>query len=329
MKRVVSASVLGLSFLLQGCYNASLLEYDALKPAEITIPAEIRSLTVIARCDLDSTYRQASVKAGTFASFKRDSLMSKQMVVGCSDALLECPRFILNNPVLRRTLAGDFQDPNNKIPWYEILAVAGNPPQDAVLSLEYASVNDTIRYHNDDWFGYYQYFVRVTSVWRLYRLTDFQSRDFRFQDTVSFDIPSPGEFLASPDNAIDCIKDAMYESGTRTARRLSPWWSEYRRNFFAIGPLDFLTGAGHLRAGKWREAAEVWRPFTVARNKVKAGKACFNMAVTSEMAGNIAAALEWLEKAKNLGVHEYYIKEYWPILIKRKAEMEKLDSQMK
>jgi hypothetical protein len=321
--------VLGLPVFLHGCYTATLLEFDALEPAEVTLPSGIKTLTVIARCDLDSTYRQTAVISGKLAGFKRDSLMSKQMVVGCSDAMVESPRYTLNNPVLKRTLAGNYHDPDVKLPWDAIRTIAGNPPQDAILSLEYASVDDTIRFHEDDWLGYYQYSVLVKSVWRLYRLDDFQSRDFRFVDTVSFEIPSPNEFLSSPENALECIREAMYESGTRTARRLAPWWTEYRRNFFMVGPMDFLTGATYLREGQWRESAEIWQRFISSKNKVKAGKACFNMAVTSEMAGKPDAALEWLKKAESLGVDGYFIKEYRPKLMKRKAATDKLDSQMK
>ncbi len=318
-----------LSTGLSGCYTASQLEYDALKPAEITISGDVRSITVIARCDLDSTFKQASLKSGNFGGFKRDSLMSKQMVIGCCDALVESPRFTVNNPVLRRSLAGAFKDPDMRIPWDAIRNIAGNPPQDAVLSLEYASVDDTIRFHDDDWLGYYQYYVMVSSMWRLYRLGDFQTKEYRFRDTVSFDIPSPNEFLASPDNALECIKSGMYESGARSARRLAPYWSEYQRNIFVYGPMDFLTGGTLLKEGKWRDAAEVWQKYTVSKNRMRAGKACFNMAVTSEMAGNIPAALEWIKRSENLGIPEYYIKDYQPKLIKRKSEMDKLDSQLK
>lgn len=315
--------------LLPGCFTANMLEMEGLKPAVVNISSSITSLTVVSRCDLDSTFKASLESAGRIADFTRDSLLSKQVVLGCSDALVESPRFDLFIPVLRRSLDADFSDPATKIPWDMIRAIAGDSPLDAVLSLERADINDTIKKSTQEGWLTYQYVVFVKTIWRLYRLEDFQSAEFNFTDTIDFTIDSPEEFTSSPDQSIERIRIAMYESGVQTARRLAPWWTSFQRYYYGIGPSGFIKGAGFLREGKWNEAAEVYRPYTESGQKNIAAKACFNMSLTCEMANNIPAAFDWLRQSEKLGIPAVFIKDYQAILAKRQVEAEKLDEQMR
>ncbi|TSA39251.1 MAG: hypothetical protein D4R64_00165 [Porphyromonadaceae bacterium] len=330
MKRFARLPVFAILVLLSGCYVANMLEFDGLKPAEVAISASIQSLTVVSRCDLDSVYKVSLESLGRIKDFDRDSIMAKQVVLGCSDALVESPRFDLFNPIVRRSLVGDFSDPSRKIPWDMIQIIAGDPPRDAVLSLEIGVIKDTIKYSlQDGWLRTYTYNVVVKTLWRLYRLSDFQSKEFNFADTVAFDIDSPSEFTSSPDQRLECIRNAMYEAGVQTAERLAPWWTNFQRYYFTMGSQKFINGAKLLRDGKWQEAAEIWRPYTESSNKLVAAKACFNMSLTCEIANNIPAALDWLKQSEKLGMHEFYIKDYQSKLEKRKAETDKLDEQMR
>jgi len=330
MTRLARLPVFALLALLPGCYAANLLEMDGLKPAVATISPVIKSLTVVSRCDLDSAYKVSLKSLGRISDFNRDSLLAKQTVLGCSDALLESPRFDLFNPVVSRSLDAGISNSTEEIPWSMVRKIAGEPPKDAVLSLEIGVVRDTLKNRTrDGWYGYWQYSVIVKTFWRLYRLNDFQSTEFNFTDTVTFDVESPAEFSSSPDMKVECILNAMYEAGVLSARRLAPWWTTLQRYYFGMGQSGFATAGGFLQKGKWREAAEIYRPVTESKRKQKAAKACFNMSLTCEMANNIPAALEWLKQSEKLGMNEYYIDDYRPKLILRKSETEKLNGQMK
>jgi hypothetical protein len=65
------------------------------------------------------------------------------------------------------------------------------------------------------------------------------------------------------------------------------------------------------------------------KNKTAKSKACFNMAVTCELAGEMTLAKEWLDKSQKLGMPEYYIQEYAKQLKERTDKMQILDQQMK
>lgn len=329
MKRLVRLLVLGLPVILSGCYAASVMELDGLKPADVTVPADVNKLTVVSRCDLDSTYKALSRSSNRLPQFTMDSTMSKQVVLGCSDALSESPRFSLFNPVVRRIFSGSESDSQEKIPWDIIRMVAGDPPCDAVLSFENGNVQDTLTYLFLDGWSMPHYVVIVKTHWRLYRLSDFQSKDFNYADTVSFSIASFADFSSSPELGIDCLKDAMYESGVETARRLAPWWTSFQRYYFGMTPVGLARGGEFLKNGDWQQAAESFRPLTeTSGNRTKA-KACFNMALTCEMANNIPAALDWLKQSEKLGMHEYYIGNYRTKLIRRKVETGQLNEQMR
>lgn len=330
MRWVILLPVLVILAILPGCYSAAVLEYDMLRPADVTIPSSVKSLVVVPRCDLDSANRLSLVLSGRRSNFELDSMMAKSIVNGCADALLESPRFTLFNPLVKRSLSEIYVAPSYTLPWNVITSVAGDPPHDGVLAFESGSVSDSLfREYEDGWLSNYQYLVVIKSFWRLYRVSDFQSREFRFTDTVSFYLESRAEFISDPSIRLEFLSSALYESGLKTAKRLAPWWDICIREYFRMGPAKFGKGASFLKQGKWKEAAETYRPFTGSKNKKTAAKACFNMAVTSEMANNIPVALDWLAKSKQLGMLPGYIIIYKPKLLKRKAELELLDQQMK
>lgn len=330
MKPHTRIPVIGLLTLLSGCYAANFVEYEALKPAELAVSKSIKSLVVVSKCDLDTAYKFSAIQEGKLKDFNRDSMMMKQAVLGCADAMVESPRFDIYNPLITRTLTGSYTDTDVRIPWYKVREIAGTKPYDAVLSLEYGSFRDTIKYNADEgWLSGYQYVVVVKSLWRMYRLSDFQVADFAYTDTIAFDIDSPTEFLASLSMGPDFLKSALYEVGGITARRLAPYWTTMRRYYFGFGPMAFQDAAAYLTEGKWQKAADLLRPYTESDKKFIARNASFNMALTCEIANNMSAALEWVATAEKLGVDPLYIKEYRAILKKRKAEVEKLDQQMK
>lgn len=330
MKRFAWLLVLVIPIVITGCFSANMLEMDALKPGDFTVPVSVKSLAVVSRCDLDSAYKLTLQVSGRRRDFNNDSIMAKQVVLGCSDALLESPRFKLFNPIIHRNLEQDFNTPPAKIPWDAVRVIAGDPPVDGVLALEGGVMRDTVTYRLlDGWFNSWQYRVIVKTFWRMYDLSDFQSKEFSFTDTMAYDIDSPADFTSSPDMKISCVKDAMYESGNQTAKRLAPWWTSFERYYFSTGPLNFLNGAEFLKKAQWQESAEIWRTYTESKHKKIAAKACFNMALTCEMANKIPAAFEWLKKSEELGMHEFYINDYLAKLAKRKVETNKLDLQMR
>lgn len=75
----------------------------------------------------------------------------------------------------------------------------------------------------------------------------------------------------------------------------SSYWQH--REFYKKGNSDFEKAARKAVTNDWEGAVEIWRKNTYSKDSDIAGRACYNMAVGSEVLGNIPAAKEWAQKA--------------------------------
>lgn len=329
MKRLPGLIVLAGMLLLPGCYPAFVFEMEGLEPAELTVSSSISTIAVISRMDLDSLQKVVMNQAGKKSTFDRDSSIAKEGVLGCVDELLESPRFEVFNPVVKRSLVGEFTDPVRPLPWISIREAAGDPPLDAVLSLEGCNYRDTVTTAVSEFWVTHTYFLICKTHWRLYDLNTYQFKDVVFSDTTTIDLGQDPALNKSAAEKIEMVKQRMYWAGRNTGRRFAPYWTELERIYFPYGPGDFYLGARYMREGNWTEAAAIWDLFMEIRNKTVTAKACFNMAVTCELAGEMALAQEWLDKSEKLGMPEYYIQDYAKQLKERAEKMQILDQQMK
>jgi hypothetical protein len=244
------------------------------------------------------------------------------------DALIASPRFEVYDPIITRSLVGDYSDGSRLLPWPVIQSVAGIPPIDAVLSLEYSEFKDSVITRSDDGWMYYQLVVYVKTYWRLYRLAQYSVSDYLFSDTLHANIGEDPGIVISSVNRLSIFKEAMYLAGKNTGRRLAPYWTELERVYFPYGNEEFALASKYMRDGEWKAAAEIWNRYTQVRSKPIAARAGFNMAVTCEMAGNIPLAMEWLNQSEKKGMDSYFITDYRDKLKERLPKTLKLNQQM-
>ena len=82
-----------------------------------------------------------------------------------------------------------------------------------------------------------------------------------------------------------------------------------------------------MREGDWIGAARKWQPLTNSEIDFIASRACFNMALASEMSDQFDLSLEWLKQAKEKKLNRY-IDEYSFNLMQRISQVEELDKQL-
>ena len=313
---------------LPGCYPAFVFEMEGLEPAELTVSGSISTIGVISRLDLDSLRKIEIIHTLKNSMFVQDSSIAKEAVLGCIDELLESPRFEVYDPIVKRNLVGEFSDPGRPLPWASIRQAAGDPPLDAVLSLEHYTYKDTVIASSVEYWVVHTYRLICETHWRLYDLKSLQSRIVVFADTTTIDLGPETRLNQSTVEKVELVKERMYWAGRNTGRRFAPYWTELDRIYFPYGPGDFYRGAKYMRDGNWTEAASVWNQFMEMRNKTVLSKASYNMAVTCELAGDITLAQEWLEKSEQLGMPEYYIRDYSEKLKERAEKLQSLNQQM-
>ncbi len=88
--------------------------------------------------------------------------------------------------------------------------------------------------------------------------------------------------------------------GSEAAKHISPHWKKDTRKYYAYGN-SLLVRAGNLaQSGYWERASNIWYDLVEGEgvsNSV-AKKACFNMILVSEVAGDLDLAIVWAERCE-------------------------------
>jgi hypothetical protein len=122
--------------------------------------------------------------------------------------------------------------------------------------------------------------------------------------------------------------------GKAFAKKLSPSWENVGRNYYRSSNDHMLTAEKYLLDNDWLKAAEIYSKETTNKNRNIAAKAKYNMALACEMEGNLDAAKDWLDRSKSAYNHEDPIHksncdQYSTLLENRKAEIERLEKEIK
>lgn len=127
---------------------------------------------------------------------------------------------------------------------------------------------------------------------------------------------------------VEMQREAAIESAIQYGTRISPHLVESSRMIFKSGNKYIRRGYKQAVEGNWKNAAAFWREGLAAPELKNKAKACFNLALASEMEGLLKPALQWAEKSYKFfpdKVNQTYI----DILKERLKQQEKLLEQMK
>jgi hypothetical protein len=98
------------------------------------------------------------------------------------------------------------------------------------------------------------------------------------------------------------VKKALIETGIKAAMdldsKLSPQWHTEARGYFAIKDENSSKLESEIKNNNWQEAYDYWHQMlTNANSKSLKSKLEYNLAVASEMIGDIDGAAEWATKS--------------------------------
>ena len=79
--------------------------------------------------------------------------------------------------------------------------------------------------------------------------------------------------------------------------RILPYWIRVSRDYFVGGNDNFATDKRKAQAGNLDGAAAIWKQETKNPDGTLAGRACYNMAIISEINGNLDEAIQWAQKS--------------------------------
>ncbi len=145
--------------------------------------------------------------------------------------------------------------------------------------------------------------VDLTLKWRFFdgesgqKIDEYQETYERFFGRVAYSEEDIKAFKKEDINLLDIASQAAYDY----FERISPHWEEDYRIYYAGGSTELINISQELMAtGNWEKAATRWKKLTTSEDLKVQHKACFNMALASELIGQPSIAEEWITKAMTL-----------------------------
>jgi len=170
----------------------------------------------------------------------------------------------------------------------------------------------------------------VENGWRVYDpYANSIADEFVFSDHVI----SVGRGI-NPIKAYEAIigrKEAVLHQskymGMDYAQRLLPYKHRVNRDYFVRGTDAFKIAQRKAQAGDWDGAAVLWQQETEHPDQKVAGRACYNMAISNEINGDLDKAIQWASKSYT-DYNNNYALSYLNTLKYRARQKEVLNQQM-
>jgi hypothetical protein len=331
---------------LAGC-KTNQLYLNVLEPAPVTISPGITKVGVINRSTPTDDTKVFDIldKALTLEGVNLDKDGAEKAMAGLSSELLNNQRFAEVKPLtdydFRTPKLGLFPDP---LSWEIVDKICRETETQALFSLEaydtdtrlnYSTRNVNIKGPLGVTIPGLEHRIDMETIvktgWRIYDPAT-RTIDDEYTDVQSIIFNSHGINPLAAAKALTGRKSAVQQvsakSGQEYALRIVPFTLRVQRDYFVKGTDNFKIAKRKAQLGKWDEAGQLWEKET-GNSKMKiAGRACYNMAIISEIDGDVPGALKWAQKA----YEDYNIKqarEYSRILENRKMKLNVIDEQQK
>jgi hypothetical protein len=336
--------ILALAFSLYSCASTELVHLSVMEPAPVTLPTGIKTVGIVNRslASKETKILDAVDKAFSLEGPNLDKEGAQSTISGLSDELAKNERFTsvkdLNNVELRTIGAGSFPTP---LSWDIVEKICKDNNVDALFALEMFDTDSKISYAANPVSiktplgnvpGLEHEASMVTTVKTGWRIYDPVGRNILDEYPISRSIAhsSSGINPAVAASALIGRKDAVKEVGSKIghvyAVRIIPYWLRVTRDYYVRGSDEFRIARRKAQTGNWNEAGQLWEQQTKNSDPKVAGRACYNMAIISEINGDLDAAIGWSQKSyENYGnrLALYYVN----ILKNRKNSMDLVKDQ--
>ena len=333
------SGLLALTVIISSCSSTEYVHLSVMEPAPVTLPQSIKHVGVVNRTGVAKETKIIDVvdKVFSLSSNKLEEEGSKSTINGLTDALMRNEKFTevkpLNTGDLVTIGAGIFP---SALEWDQVDRICKDNNVDALFVLEL--------FHTDAKVSYTPNPVSMSTAlgnipgiaheanitttvktgWRIYDpstrtiLDEYPIARSISQSTVAINpAVAAGEVAARK----DAVKEAGGEIGRMYGARIVPYWLRVTRDYFVRGSGPLSIARRKAQTGNWNEAAALWLEETKNPSPTVAGRACYNMAIISEINGNLEEAIGWAQKA----YENYNIRlglQYVNILRNRKANMD-------
>jgi len=259
-----------------------------LEPADFTLPAQIRRLSVLpeirntnkagqfdslAFIEIDSSIEVYPIKAGFLhGAIEIMSASPRFAFVGFSENLPEM--------AIDSGLTG----------WKLARYICQSDTSDALLILAEAVVFDSLCKYTPSGDPYLMLMNKTR--WGFFDpFAQQMVAQYRFVDTTYLPIEGISE---------ERLYQSCYASGMHSARKFTPHWNEQANRIYYSGPgSDLRTASLMVRRGDWSGAASIWNRLAENRGTLSR-RAAFNLALAFEQDDQLDQALLWAHLADSI-----------------------------
>lgn len=275
---------------LASCVSVQTIGFDQLCPAEVSLPEQVKRVAVVNNMPV---IPEAKSGVATLGSLNGDGkLTAEALAVALADADYFNQVIICDSALNGQDATDDTKvRPLSKAEIGKLVQELG---VDMLLSLDRVFVQNVkkeIRYPGlpEAWPVVQTQVTPVLSIYSPVR--ERPVRVVALTDTLEWDIDR-----IPSDKAL--INEVAGFSAHLLARQLTPYWEHTDRIYYAGGCVEMRDAVVCIREGDWEGAKDLWLSLYKRRKsgKVKA-RAALNLALASEMLGDMDGAKKWLEEA--------------------------------
>ena len=342
MKKFTLLLILVANLFFDSC-KTNQVHISVLEPSPVNLSPNTKRVGIINRSVLNEKNKKAN-KLHTILNASADDILregGEEAISGLKNGLLESQRFdtviVLQKPELRSDAAGIIAP---QLDWEQIEKICTLIKLDALFVLELYDTEgrisspmlNPVNVMNPNVILTQPPRVTFTTVvkegWRIYvpfsRLVlDEKVLQAPLSYTFNGLVPPLAEAIMARRVV---MKQEAKRMGQNYAERVLPYWIRVTRDYYVKPKKNFLIATRKSRTGNWDGAAEIWKKETTNPKRKIAGRACYNMAIVSEVNGSLDVAIQWAQKAYEDYGNKLAV-DYVNALKRRKQKSQLLEAQ--
>jgi hypothetical protein len=346
LKIPVLLAFFGLSLFFSSCSSTSSVTMEVLVPAQINLPKAIKKVAVVNRSLPAKGEGLSNFLEGfiTGENIRGDREASNNCVKGLVNKLNDSPRLgavLVNYPQIKGTGTREWPLP---LDWTMVDSLCTMYKSDALVVLEtfdsdvlFSSGKNLVKQTiNDKDTLIAEFFtdlrMNVNAGWRVYdninkKIIDQNS----YVDEKGWQTKgaTSDEALKKLPNKRDAVNGAGLFAGGMYGIRISPTWVNVYRSYYKKAKKEngFKTAKKWVKQDKWEQAVIIWTNLAKSTDVKIAGRAYYNLALASEMDGDLDQALIYAKKSVETN-STALARSYVNVITARIIDQDKLKEQM-
>ena len=293
---------------LVSCKSTSPISVSVLQPPPVTLSPAVKNIAVLSRTETVANIDPANTAGKVFSPG-----CAQESVNGLADELNKNKRFTDVKYISGNTNStgtpGRFPAP---LSWDTIAKLCRDNNADALFALELLDNSSKMTYATHtvnvitsqgkvaNTEHQASMVTTVKSGWRIY---DPAAKKIVDEFVVTSDLNFAGQGIskraaeAAVENREDAVQEVGAKAGHEYAARVTPYRLKVVRTYYTSGNDNFKMAAAKSKAGDWDGAAAIWQKETANHSKKLAAKAFYNLAIVSEINGDLKTALQQAQKS--------------------------------